>query len=295
MSKVTFSPQAGATLLAGAIKRHNLDAVHTLLFEDKVDPNAMEKGETMLHIAARMGYDREISMLLEAGADVHRLNENGNSILRGAIRVGHGVSVKKLLEAGADPTATGVEENGVALIDAEIAAQYGSEVSWPVGKAVGKFNVNRAARDWNLPLLDGMLKTGEPADTFDRFGKTGLYEAVEGGFNDGVERLLGAKANPNLPMKANGWTAMHAAADTRDPAMLEKLFRRGGKMNAKTADGLSLTDIARRHGNREMLETIQRLTKLEEIGFAALASKLTEDVASPVRAKFSKRPKPPTP
>lgn len=295
MTKISMSPKAAATFLAGAIKRHNLDAIHTLLHEDKVDPNAFENGESMLHIAARTGFDRAITMLLDVGADVHRLNENGNSVLRGAIRVGHEVSVKKLLEAGADPTATGVEENGVIMTDAEIAAQYGIEVSWPVGKAVGKFNVNRAARDKNLPLLDGMLKTGEPADTFDRFGKTALFEAVEERFHDGIDRLLSAKADPNKPMKANGWTAMHAAADTRDPALLEKLFRKGGKMNVKTADGLTLADIARRHGNREMLEAIQRLTKLEETGFAALASKLTEDIASPVRATFAKRPKQPKP
>lgn len=295
MTKMSMSPKAAATFLAGAIKRQNLDAMHTLLFEDKVDPNAFENGESMLHIAARTGFDRAITMLLDAGADVHRLNENGNSILRGAIKSGHGVSVKKLLEAGADPTATGIEDYGVTLTDAEVAAQYGVEVSWPVGMAVGKFNVNRAARENNLPLLDGMLKTGEPADTFDRFGKTALYEAVEAGYPDSADRLLSAKADPNLPMKANGWTATHAAADTRNPALLEKLFRKGGKMNVKTADGLSLTDIARRHGNREMLETIQRLTRLEETGFAALASKLTEDVPSPVRAKFTKRPKQPTP
>ena len=142
---LNLSPKAAAEFLAGAIRSDNLDALARLLFTDKADPNLLHGGDTMLHFAAKLERDRAISMLLQAGADVHKLDNQDKSVLRAAIKVGHEVSVKKLLEAGADPTATAFESDlNHDVTDAEIAYRYGTQVAQPVYGVVERFLVNKA-------------------------------------------------------------------------------------------------------------------------------------------------------
>lgn len=64
------------------------------------------QGRTALHYAATEGQNGCIRILLDAGADVHALDNAGQTALHLVATHGHGTCVKILLDAGADPTLT---------------------------------------------------------------------------------------------------------------------------------------------------------------------------------------------
>lgn len=290
-SAFSLSPKAGAELLGSAIRRHNHDAVHKLLFEDKVDPDSISPqfGDTMLSLAGQMSNDIALSMLLQAGADVHKLTVEGHSALRGALKVGHEISVKKLLEAGADPTATGYEtERHATMTDAELASYHGHDVATPINRALPKFLVNKAVREKNAETLEALLKRGVPPDTFDRFGKTALMEAAENGFVEGIEILLRYKADTTLKTK-DGRVAMHFAAGGKNPEAVTALFKGGAKMRVwDTADVMPL-QVAEQARNKPVIDIVRKYQLLEEAEFALKASRVTKDIPAPSKAAFKKR------
>lgn len=287
---VKMSPQAAAEAMAGAIKTNNLDALHTLLFTDRADPNLMRNGLPMLHIAAQLERDQAITMLLQAGANVHKPDTQGRSALRMAISVGHAVSVRKLIEAGADPTAFVYErETGMDVSDASLSRRHGADVASAVFRVVDRFEVNQWAREKNLVRLLDLLKDEIPPDTFDRFGETALMEAIGEGFADGVAALLKHKADPNLAAK-DGRTAMHFAAGAKYPALLQMVYDAGGRMSARDTQGMTPLQYAEKSGDAAMIAAARRLAREEDRIFVTSATQLSKPVVAPKTAKFRPRP-----
>ncbi len=288
-SPISISPQAAATVMKNSIRNGNLDALHTLLFIDKVDPNAELNGSPMLHEAAKAENDRAISMLLQAGANVHGTDAGGHSPLRIAIKSGNHVSVKKLLAAGADPMASSREDDGSHPTDEAIAYRFGSDVAHAVAIEVDRYRINHYVLNGKATELEEYLKRGVEADTFDRFGKTALMEAVEQGIARDAEILLKYKTNPNIATRT-GETAMHIAAAGRDETLIEKLYKAGGKMNVKTAAGLTPLQIAERHGNRAVMNAIRKHLLQEELTLATAATRTSKPVSAPKTARFGRKP-----
>lgn len=286
---IKISPQAAATFMKNSIRNGNLEALHTLLFGDKADPNAESNGSHMLHEAAKAENDRAISMLLQAGADVNLLDAQGHSPLRVAIKSGNAVSVKKLLAAGADPMAPGREDDGSMPTDEAIAYRYGSDVAHAVAMAVDRYRINHFVLHGKTAELETYLKKGVEPDTFDRFGETALMEAVGKGAGRDVDLLLKHKANPNIANKS-GQTPMHIAAAGRDEAIVEKLYKSGAKMNCKTPSGQTPLDIAERHGNRPVINAIRKHLLQEELALATAATRTSKPVSAPKTAKFGRKP-----
>ncbi|MDI1226610.1 MAG: ankyrin repeat domain-containing protein [bacterium] len=286
---INISPQAAATFMKNSIRNGNIEALGTLLFIDKLSPNAAVNGSPMLHEAAKIENDRAISMLLQAGAEVNGVDGHGHSPLRIAIKSGNGVSVKKLLAAGADPMASAREDDGTEPTDEAIAYRYGSDVAHAVAMAVDRYRINDYVLKGKSEELESYLKKGVEPDTFDRFGKTALMEAVEKGAAGDTEVLLKHKADPNIATSA-GETAMHIAAAGRDDTLIEKLYRAGGKMNVKTAEGLTPLQIAERHGNRPVMNAIRKHLLQEELALATAATRTSKPVAAPKTARFGRKP-----
>ncbi len=286
---INISPQAAATFMKNSIRNGNLEALHTLLFIDKADPNAELNGSHMLHEVAKSENDRAISMLLQAGADVNLTDAQGHSPLRVAIKSGNAVSVKKLLAAGADPMAPAREDDGSMPTDEAIAYRYGSDVAHAVAMAVDRYRINHFVLHGKTAELESYLKKGVEPDTFDRFGETALMEAVGKGAGRDVELLLKHKADPNIANKS-GQTPMHIAAAGRDEAIVEKLYKSGAKMNCKTASGQTPLDIAERHGNRPVINAIRKHLLQEELTLATAATRTSKPVSAPKTAKFGRKP-----
>jgi ankyrin repeat protein len=286
---INISPQAAATFMKNSIRNGNLEALHTLLFIDKADPNAELNGSRMLHEAARAENDRAISILIQAGAVVNLVDAQGHSPLRVAIKSGNAVSVKKLLAAGADPMAAAREDDGSEPTDEAMAYRYGSDVAHAVAMAVDRYRINDFVLKGKTAELETYLKKGVEPDTFDRFGKTALMEAVEKGSARVIEILLKHTADPNLATKT-GETTMHLAAAGRDEAIVEKLYKSGAKMNSKTAIGLTPLDVAERHGNRPVINAIRKYLLQEELALATAATRTSKPVSAPKTAKFGRKP-----
>lgn len=285
---VKMSDKAAAELMTGAIKSGNLDALHKLLFTDCANPDARHNGRPMLHFAAALEQDKAVSLLLQAGADVHQLDSEGHSALRRAIMVGDVVSVKKLVEAGADPTASVyLRERGVDVSDADLSREHGVEVASAVFSVVDRFDVNRWVREGNYPALKDLLEDETPPDTFDRYGLTALVEAADMGNVPALALLLKYKADPNLRMK-DGTTAMHHAAAAETPSAVAKLYAAGAEMGVKDSAGLTPLDHALRKGNSEVIAAVRKFMIEEEKIFVTSATQLSKPVAAPKTAKFSK-------
>jgi len=81
------------------------------------------EGHTPLHYAAQEGKTKKIRMLVEAGADVNRMEMNGFAPLHLAAGEGHVKAVQALLAAGADMEIENpLNENNTPLM---LASQYG--------------------------------------------------------------------------------------------------------------------------------------------------------------------------
>ncbi|KAJ1635024.1 ankyrin repeat-containing domain protein [Pavlovales sp. CCMP2436] len=64
------------------------------------------QGRTALHYAATEGHGSIMHLLLDAGCDVHALDNASQTALHIVSAQGHGTCVKMMLDRGADPTAT---------------------------------------------------------------------------------------------------------------------------------------------------------------------------------------------
>lgn len=73
---------------------------------------ADHKGDTLLILATYNGHPDLVEELVQAGADVHHLNQRGQSALTCAVFVQDERSVRTLLGAGADPDAGPVSARG---------------------------------------------------------------------------------------------------------------------------------------------------------------------------------------
>ena len=88
--------------LLRAASAGNADTVRTLLASPNVDVNGVDdQGNTALILAARLGHNEVVSMLLLAKADVKVKNKEGKTALVLASEGGHDQTVAALTQAGA--------------------------------------------------------------------------------------------------------------------------------------------------------------------------------------------------
>jgi cytohesin len=64
--------------------------------------NGCPWNEKELHIAAQNGHEAVVQSLIEAGADVNKVNDNGMTPLYVGAQEGHEAILQALIEAGAD-------------------------------------------------------------------------------------------------------------------------------------------------------------------------------------------------
>ena len=90
-------------------------ALHFFAIENRVDlvrwllarganPNGIAVDESPLQVAAQLGHRGVCNALIEAGADLDRLDYSGETALHKASANGHIEIIIDLLDAGADPT-----------------------------------------------------------------------------------------------------------------------------------------------------------------------------------------------
>lgn len=113
--------------------------------------------------------------------------------------------------------------------------------------------VAAAAWDNREDILDILLRHGARLDEAFDHTRPVLNELVRWGQFKPARMLLGKGANPNVPDRERGWTAVHQAVSRGNVAMLKDLLDAGGNPAARDSDGVQPRDLARGKNRRQLL------------------------------------------
>ena len=166
------------------------------LLASGVNVNGVPKGMTPLYSAAINGHNNVVKILLEAGADPNREDEDRKNALYWPALNGNTVMVKLLLDAGASPN------------------EYGR---------TGRTPLHVAASNGNTETVKTLLDAGADPNREDIDGNNSLCWPVRYGNTDIVKMLLKAGADPTMRNKW-GRSPLDMNANTTDE-MAKLLFK----------------------------------------------------------------------
>jgi ankyrin repeat protein len=166
-----------ASPLAEAALRGDVQAVHALLDEGRLDANAPGRdGTPALHWVVRVGDRDTAERLVQAGADVNAANRYGVAPLHLAIAAGDAAMTRWLLDTGADAAAA---------------------------DRAGEPPLLQAARAGTPAVAAALLEHGASVDTRDAsYGQTALMVASRGGHVELARLLLDSGADVNAATSA---------------------------------------------------------------------------------------------
>ena len=166
------------------------------------EPQGLNKGETDLHIAARLNLPVITISLLNQGADIHAKNKDGWTPLHSAAKENASATAEILLNQGADIHAK-------------------DKFGWtPLHLAAAKENASATA--------EILLNQGADIHAKDKFGWTPLHSAASNNAQETATILLDNGANVNAKDN-NGWTPLYWAARKNAYETAEILRRYGGR------------------------------------------------------------------
>jgi ankyrin len=226
-SKLVLETDAKLAWTAGqsrnpALVRHLLDAGMS------VRAATEDLGQTALHSAAIHSIPEVVGMLLDAGAELERVDKARFTPLHCAVEANSMDNVKRLLERGA--------KVNVSCYDGRS----------PLYTAV-QFNFFEMGR-----LL---LENGAEANAACDDGRAALHVAAQSGLLDMVRLLLANGASVQL--KASGAaTPLHYAVFSGNVEVLQLLIEKGGDLESRAADQRTPLIIAAQIGQDAMVECL---------------------------------------
>lgn len=230
----------GLTVLHVAVLNN---AAHVLkeLIRGGASVNACAPGygqATPLALAAVMGNEAALEVLIYEGADVNCRDVVGATPLHLAVLNGHLHAVKVLLERGrarVDPAAHGFDE----ATPLWLAASFGQ-----------------------LEALHILIKAGADVDVTNGAGVAPLHVAIEGGHAGAVGALLvRGKANPNSQWVASRRTPAMTAVIAGNSASLKLLIAANANLDRKDAEGKTAMDHALIRGDVEVIALLESASK----------------------------------
>lgn len=269
------------TALEAATELNDLQMVQLLL---KTRANAGQ--DRSILVAARLKSPELILALLDAGADINKLDEMQSlgvmkpcSALCSAVCTNDINFVEFLLSIGAQPDAglsPGTLYSDTPLVAATRLANVpiierllnaGANVnlaptvcSYGLGRVSTLNALQTAARMGNLGLVQLLLNAGADLDwpaAVDN-GRTALQVAVEFGNSNLTKFLIGEGADVNSPAaKTEGLTALQAAVSCMDVGLVQLLLDAGAKANDLLPGGGSTAlKIAAANGANDIIEIL---------------------------------------
>ncbi|OPB46716.1 hypothetical protein A0O28_0068400 [Trichoderma guizhouense] len=274
-------------------------AIVKLLLAVGADPNFSFDSETPIFIAAKMGHEAIVEMLLAMpGIDIHIKHDaplyravagrhvavvelllaaganpnlwNGTTLLERAADNGDISCVEVLLAAGADPNPGGgqygsgalwvaVDRGHDAVVKLLLAA--GAEMTWPKARRV-MTELHMAARAGHEVIVKALFAAGAGPDVWDTGGQTPLLLAIEEGYKRVVEILLAAGADPDLS-DLKGQTPLHLAAYKGHEAIAERLLAAGANPNLTDSKYLTPLAMAQVRGHEAVVKLLSKGAKVD--------------------------------
>ena len=199
-----------------------------------------------------------IQVLLQAGADPHRVDDEGRTSLHWGARNANPVVTAHLLAAGADPNALDNEGSTPLHYAAGGLLEEGATLRGVVARLVAAGADPRAARNDGRTPLHSALRNDAATDrdvisALIRAGGadhlTPLQLAAVQGDAVTVTSLLAEGGDPNTA-DTYGWNALHFAVPVADPEVVSTLLEAGADPNAVTIGGMTTLQLAVRERTR---------------------------------------------
>jgi ankyrin repeat protein len=237
-------------------------AVVSLLLEAGAEVDkANEEGVTALMFSAEHGHAAVVSLLLAAGAEVDKADSSGGTPLILAAEKGHAAVVSLLLAAGAEVDKAD-SAGGTPLM---LAAEQGhaAVVSFllAAGAELGKADsagwtpLVVAAQEGHVDVVTLLLEAGAEVGKANADGATALIISTEGGHVDVVTLLLEAGAEVDKA-NAHGATALILAAHYGHAAVVSALLAAGAEVDKSKADGVTALIRAAQNGHASVVSTL---------------------------------------
>jgi ankyrin repeat protein len=209
-------------------------------------------GLTALMFAAREGYADAVKELVNAGADVNKVNgADSSSVLILAIVNGHFDIAKFLLDSGADPKLT--SKSGLGPLYATVDAKWPERTWYPPASVTEE-------KTTYLELMRALLQKG--ADPNVRLRIKPWYRTFHGDWADPV-----------------GATAFWLAAKADDVAAMKVLVAGGANPSIPSTKGVSPLMVAAGYGYEPQVTNFAPQARLDAVRY------LVEDCAADVNAK----------
>jgi len=246
----------------------NLSMLNIMLRQDEEKiKNGTSKWTITLHDAAKAGLLGTLRILLDAGAEVDKVNDDGLTALNLAARNGHARIVEALLKAKATPNAS----RDVEWTPLHLAIRHNHDNICQLLLDYGA-SPNPEGDDMPPPLFDAvsfcqpsivsaLLTAGANPNIVEQVaddlrGFTVLHLAAELGFTDIVKLLLAAGARADA-VTSSDLLPLHQAAMNGHTDTVLLLLDAGSDINALNSQGVTPLDFAVYRGHERTAEEIR--------------------------------------
>lgn len=244
-----------------AVLAGNSEIVKMLCVHKQLIDSQIKEGKTPLMLAAREGDLKVFDVLLKAGADLRKIDQDGWNAMHLAAINGHTEIVKILsahkqlidskIKLGQTPLLLATEEGH--LETCEVLLKAGAN---PLTIYEDDWNaMHLAASEGKTKIVKLLLVHKQLIDSKIKMGHTPLLLAAQKGHLEICEVLLKAGANP-LATDENSENAMHSAADEGKIGIVKILSAHKQLVNSKNKNGETPLIFAARDGYLEVFEVL---------------------------------------
>ncbi|KAM9853192.1 ankyrin repeat and protein kinase domain-containing protein 1 [Aulostomus maculatus] len=201
-----------------------------LLLTKGADPNTTDKSlSTALHLSTEAGHNRIVRHLVKSGASVDSAESRGYTPLHLAALKGHTGICRQLLSIGASPDST-------------------TNQGWTP--------MHLAALKGHDAIMVQLVNQGACVNARGENGWTPLHLACHQSETDMVNKLLAAKANPDVAEDSEGWTPLHVACTSGSFPSVLHLIAHHANVNAINSRGATPLHMAAKHGSEPIIKAL---------------------------------------